>query len=320
MPTSPVTVAVTRPLPGAALAALPAGAVVRTWPGSTPPDPSELRELCDDADAILAFSGDPIDADLVAHLSDRLRVVAVVTAGIDGLDVDALASAGVVVTSSRGVLEETTAELAVTLLLTVFRRVTVADRWVRSGAWVEPAPRELFGRDAHGSTLGLVGFGRIARAVAQRATALGMDVQHHDRSRTTHPGSRWVTLPDLLETSDAVSLHVPLTPETTCLIGRGELARMRSDAVLVNTARGGVVDTDALVDALREGRIGGAGLDVTDPEPLPTDHPLLAMDTCVVLPHVGSATPATRDAMVAQAVANVTAVLDGEPPLTPLTD
>lgn len=319
MPISSPTVAITRPVPDAAFADLPADATTRVWSSPTTPGASDLRSLCDGADALIAFSGDPLDADLAAAVSGRLRVAAYVTAGVDGADLAALAAAGVTVTHARGLADEPTADLTFALLLAVQRKVCAVDRWVRRGGWDGGLPHELFGRDVHGSTIGLIGFGAIARAVARRANAFGMTVQHHDRSRSSDPASRWVPFDELLETSDVVSLHVPLTDATTGLIGTPELERMRSTAVLLNTSRGPVVRTDALVSALREGTIAGAGLDVTDPEPLPADHPLLSQEACVVLPHIGTATPATRTAMVAQAIHNAAAVLRGEPPHTPIS-
>lgn len=320
MPSPSWTVAVTRPLPDAALAGLPADATTRVWPGPAPPDPADVRVLCDGADAVIAFAGDVLDATWTDAVAERVRVVAYVTAGVDGADLAALAAAGVPITHARKIADAPTADLTFALLLALQRRITAAERWVRDGGWTAAVPPELYGRDVHGSTLGLVGFGAIARAVARRAAAFGMSVQHHDRSRSTSSGSRWVELDELLATSDVVSLHVPLTDATRGMIGADQLARMRADAVLLNTARGEVVDTDALVAALGEGTIAGAALDVTDPEPLPTDHPLLASDRCIVVPHVGTAIPSVRAAMVRQAVANVVAVLAGDPPLSPLTD
>jgi phosphoglycerate dehydrogenase-like enzyme len=201
------------------------------------------------------------------------------------------------------VLTETTADLAWALLMAGARRLGEAERAVRAGDWPPFTPDAYLGRDVHGATLGVVGFGRIGQAVARRGEGFGMDVLH----------TRENDLDEILRRSDFVSLHTPLTPDTRGLIGARELALMQPHAILVNTARGEVVDTDALVDALNAGQIGGAALDVTDPEPLPADHPLLEAPNLIVVPHVGSATVRTRHKMTEIAVDNLLAALAGEP-------
>ncbi|HEU0243299.1 MAG TPA: NAD(P)-dependent oxidoreductase, partial [Candidatus Limnocylindrales bacterium] len=210
-----------------------------------------------------------------------------------------------------------------TLLMAAARRIAEADRYVRDGRWLTWGPLTLLGPDVHGSTLGIVGFGRIGQAVARRAGGFGMRILYHDVNRVpaeleAETGAVYTPLDDLLAEADFVSLHVNLTPETHHLIDARALGRMRRTAVLVNTSRGPVVDTDALVAALREGTIWAAALDVTDPEPLPVNHPLVALDNCLVVPHIASASRATRGRMAAMAAANLLAGLRRERLPTPV--
>jgi glyoxylate reductase len=230
----------------------------------------------------------------------HLKAVANYAVGTDNIDLDAATARGIPVGNTPDVLTETTAELAFALMLAVARRIVEADAYVRAGRWGPWLPDLLLGHDLHASTLGIVGFGRIGRAVARRAEGFGMTVIHG------------IPLEELLERSDFVSLHAPLTPETRGLIGAAELERMKPSAILINTARGPLVDTNALADALRGGAIAGAGLDVTDPEPLPADHPLLNAPNLVVAPHIGSASHRTRESMADMAVDNLLAALAGE--------
>jgi lactate dehydrogenase-like 2-hydroxyacid dehydrogenase len=232
-----------------------------------------------------------------------LRAVSVMAVGVDNVDLAACGARGVQVGNTPGVLTETTADLAFGLLLAVARRLPAAATAVESGDWVTWEPGGFLGEEVHGATLGIVGPGRIGSAVARRAAGFGMDVLATSRSGG-------VPLAELLERSDFVSLHAPLTAETRGMIGEGELRRMKPTAVLVNTARGELVDTDALVRALSEGWIAGAGLDVTDPEPLASDHPLAAL--ALVTPHIGSASRRTRELMAEMAVDNLLAGLRGE--------
>jgi len=205
-----------------------------------------------------------------------------------------------------GVLTETTADLAFALLLAAARRLGESERDVRAGCWPVWSPGAYLGEEVHGATLGIGGMGRIGSAVARRAAGFEIEVLHSSRSGG-------IALEELLERSDFASLHVPLNPETHGLIGEAELERMKPTAVLVNTARGELIDTDALVDALRGGAIAAAGLDVTDPEPLPAGHPLLTVDNAVITPHIGSASRRTRELMADMAVDNLLAALRGEP-------
>lgn len=295
-------VAVTRRLPFPALERLAAAHEVVTWPGELPPTPTELRELAAGAQGLLCLLTDRVDADLLDAVPS-LRAVAVYAVGTDNVDAAAAARRAVAVGNTPGVLTEATADLALALLLAAARRLPEAERAVREGGWRTWEPASWLGLELHGATLGIVGAGRIGQAVARRATGFGMEVLTH----------RPTPLDELLERSDVVSLHVPLTDATRGLIDAAALERMKPTAILVNTARGGIVDQDALATALHAGTIGAAALDVTDPEPLPADHPLLDAPNLIVLPHVGSATDATRARMADMAVDNLLAALAGDP-------
>jgi glyoxylate reductase len=243
--------------------------------------------------------------------------------GYDNIDVAACARRGIAVGNTPGVLTETTADLTWALILATSRRVTEGDRYVRSGAWRTWGPMILLGSDVHGSTLGIVGFGRIGQAVARRAVGFGMTVLYHSRTRASTAveadlGVSHVSFDELLVRSDIVSIHVPLTAETRGLIDSSALARMKPTAILVNTARGPIVDQAALALALRDGIIEAAGLDVTDPEPITLHDPLLELPNCLVVPHIGSATHATRGRMAAMAAANLLAGVRGDPLPTPV--
>ena len=277
---------------------------MEVWSGRSPPDPAGLHSGCLEVDALLCLLTDPVGAALF-EACPRLRAVAVYAVGVDNVDLDAATRHGVQVGHTPGVLTETTADLAFGLLLAAARRVAEGDAAVRRGEWRPFHPKAFVGEEVSGATLGIVGMGRIGSAVARRAAGFSMEVLG-----TSRAGG--VPLEELLERSDFVSLHAPLTAATRGLIGAAELRRMKPTAFLVNTARGGLVDTDALVRALREGWIAGAGLDVTDPEPLPADHPLLEQAGVVVTPHIGSASRRAREAMADLSVDNLLAALRGE--------
>jgi glyoxylate reductase len=296
---------VTRALPFPALDRLRAAHDVDVWEGELPPDPAALRERAREADALLTLVTDAVDADLLAA-APRLRAVANMAVGTDNIDVAACAARGIAVGNTPGVLTDATADLAMALLLALARRIPQGQAQVRAGDWRTWEPARDLGMDLGGATLGIVGRGRIGEAVAHRAAAFGMEVVHASRRSG-------LALPELLERSDAVSLHTPLTPDTRHLIDAGALRRMKPTALLVNTARGGVVDQAALRTALHEGWIAGAALDVTEPEPLPADDALLDAPNLLVVPHVGSATAGTRARMAAMAVDNLLAALAGEP-------
>jgi glyoxylate reductase len=297
-------VLVTRGLPGNALERLKQSHEVGVWPEHGPPPRERLIELARPREGLLSMLTDPIDAELLAACPD-LRAISNYAVGVDNVDLPAATGRGIPVGHTPGVLTESTADLAVALMLAVSRRLAEGERLVRAGKWTTWEPGFMLGRDLHGATVGIVGFGRIGRAVARRVEGFGCEVLHTSRSGGT-------PLPELLERSDFVSIHVPLSDETRGLIGAEALARMRPTAYLVNTARGPIVDTAALARALHDGSIAGAALDVTDPEPLPGDHPLLDAPNLLVVPHVGSATHATREAMAGIAVDNLLAALAGE--------
>jgi glyoxylate reductase len=274
--------------------------------------PAELRDVAPTVDGIVCVLTDRIDRELLAAGAPRLRVVADVAVGYDNIDVAAAADLGVAVCNTPGVLDETTADLAFFFVLAASRRTTDAEADLRQGRWQGFRMNRFLGQDVHGRILGVVGFGRIGQAVARRAGGFGMEVLHHSRHDTGLPG--WVPdLDELLSVADVVTLHVPLTPETTGLLDRRRLALMKPTAVLVNTARGPVVDEEALAIALEDGTIFGAGIDVFEHEPVV--HPrLLAAPHAVLLPHVGSASEATRTRMAQLACEGVVAVLAGERP------
>ena len=294
---------VTRRLPGDAVRRLGREHEVDIWTEPEPPSRAELIEHARDADALLPQLTEKVDAELL-DACPRLMAVADYAVGFDNVDLAAATERGVPVGNTPGVLTEATADLAWALILSAARRLPEAETDVRTGTWGWE-PSFLLGHDVHGATLGIVGMGRIGSAVARRASGFAMEVIHNSRGDG-------VPLDELLERSDFVSLHAPLTPETRGMIGEPELRRMKPAAILVNTARGPLVDTDALVRALTEGWIAGAGLDVTDPEPLPADHPLLACPGLAIAPHIGSATHAAREAMADLAVDNLLAALRGE--------
>jgi glyoxylate reductase len=272
----------------------------------------ELIAAASTVDAIVCLLTDRIDDDVLASGAPRLQVVANVAVGYDNIDVGSAVARGIAVCNTPGVLDETTADLAFALILAASRVTSEAERDLRSGRWAGWGINQYLGRDVHGAVLGVVGFGRIGQAVARRAAGFGMEVLHHARHDTGLPGFT-ADLDDLLTRSDIVTLHVPLSDATRHLIGAPELARMKSSAVLVNTARGPVVDEEALAVALEAGTIFAAGLDVFEQEPVV--HPrLLAAPRTVLLPHIGSASLATRTRMTRVASADVCAVLAGEPP------
>jgi glyoxylate reductase len=295
---------VSRRLPGSALDRLAAEHEVDLWPGEDPPTPDELREHTAQADGLLSLLTDRVDAALL-DASPRLRVVSNYAVGVDNIDLAAAAERGIPVGHTPDVLTDATADLAFALLLAAARKLPEAIAAARAGdgKW---GPGDHLGHSVHGQTLGIIGFGRIGRAMAQRASGFEMTV-------LAHSSSSGVALDELLERSDFVSIHCPLTPATRHLIDAPALARMQAGAILINTARGPIVDQAALRAALLDGTIAGAALDVTDPEPLPPGDPLWDAPNLIVLPHIGSATRAARERMAEMAVDNLLAGLAGEP-------
>jgi glyoxylate reductase len=310
---------VTRVLPEGGLDPLvAAGHEIVQRPDDIAYSSDELIAAVVDVDAVLCLLTDRIDkAVLAAGAEGRLQVVANVAVGYDNIDVAAAQDLGIAVCNTPGVLDETTADLAFLLILAASRLSSEAERAVRAGAWTGWGIRQYLGRDVHGAVLGLVGYGRIGAAVARRAAGFSMTVLHHTRRDTGLPGYT-ASLDTLLEGADIVSLHVPLNDASRHLIGARELALMGPDAVLVNTARGPVVDEEALATALHDGTIFAAGLDVYEREPAISPR-LLDAPRTVLLPHIGSATQATRAQMAQMACRGVCAVLAGERPLNIVT-
>ena len=297
-------VLVTRRLPGTALDRLSAQHQVRVWQERLPPKQQELIDLAQPVEGLLTLLSERVDAELL-RACPRLRAVSNYAVGTDNVDLGAATARGIPVGNTPEVLTESTADLAVALMLAIGRRVVEGYGVVRRGGWLAWEPSFMLGRDLHDATVGIVGLGRIGGAVARRVEAFGCRVVHTSRSGG-------MLLDELLEISDFVTLHCPLTDETRGLIDDGALERMKPTAFLVNTARGPIVDTMALGRALRRGAIAGAALDVTNPEPIPAGHPLLDSPNVVVVPHIGSATHATREAMADMAVDNLLAALAGE--------
>ncbi|RLE73245.1 MAG: D-glycerate dehydrogenase [Thermoprotei archaeon] len=283
-----------------------------------PPSREELIEKVKDKDGLLCLLTDKIDAE-VMDAAPNLKVVSTYSVGFDHIDVEAATKRGIYVTHTPGVLTDAVAEFTVGLLLAITRRIVEADAVVKNGKWDKPwNPFFLTGPELKGKTLGIIGLGRIGRAVAKKVKGFEMKVIYYDVYRNEKVekelGVEYVDLETLLKTSDFVSLHVPLLKETYHMIGEKELKLMKTTAYLINTARGAVVDTDALVKALKEGWIAGAALDVFEQEPLPPDHPLTKLDNVILAPHIASATIEARQRMAELAANNLVAVLKGEMP------
>jgi glyoxylate reductase len=296
---------VTRQLPGNALDRVTAEHHVEVWPERLPPPRAELLARAPELDGLLSLLTDPVDAELIDSAS-KLRAISNYAVGVDNVDVEAATARGIPVGNTPDVLTESTADLAVALMLGMARRLAEGEAFVRAGEWMTWEPRLMLGRDLHDATVGIVGYGRIGQAVGRRLQGFGCKLLTTSRSGG-------VPLEELLERSDFVTLHCPLTPDTRHLLDEGALRRMKPTAYLVNTARGPIVDTDALARALTAGELAGAALDVTDPEPLPADHRLLDAPNVLVVPHIASATHATRERMADMAVDNLLAGLAGEP-------
>jgi glyoxylate reductase len=294
---------VTRRLPGTALDRLAEAHGVDVWPGELPPGPKDLRAGVAEAEGLLCLLSDRIGPDAL-DAAPRLRAIANYAVGFDNIDVAAAQARGIAVGVTPDVLTDATADLAFALILAAARRLVEARDAVLAGRWRTWDPQCWLGLELHGATLAVIGAGRIGRAVARRATGFEMEFVAVGRGDDLHAA---------LRRADVVTLHAPLTEETRHLIDAAALAVMKPTAILVNTARGGLIDQAALTDALREGRLGAAALDVTDPEPLPPDDPLLTLANALVVPHIGSATRTTRAGMSDIAVDNLLAALAGRP-------
>ncbi|HET8956430.1 MAG TPA: D-glycerate dehydrogenase [Solirubrobacterales bacterium] len=315
--------AVTNAIPAAALRLLEEAGEVRADERETAIPRADLLELVAGAEAVLTLLGDRVDEEFLDAAGPQLRCVANVAVGYDNVDVAAAERRGVVVTNTPGVLDDATADLTMALILAATRRIVEGDRLVRSGRDWNWGMHFMLGSSLQGKRLGIVGLGSIGKWVAQRARAFGMEIAYHQRNPAPAEveaalGAERMPLERLLAEADVLSLHCPLTPETHHLIGAAELAAMKPSAVLVNVARGPVVDEAALAEALAEGRIAAAGLDVYEHEPQ-VEPRLLELDNVVLSPHLGSATVETRTAMAELAARNAISVLSGQGPLTPVT-
>ncbi|MBN1659724.1 MAG: D-glycerate dehydrogenase [Anaerolineae bacterium] len=308
---------VTREIPDAGLDPILAETNARVWREETPPPRDVLLKQVAGIDGLLSLLTDKVDAEMMDAAGPGLRVISNYAVGYDNIDVDAATARGIPVGNTPGVLTETTADMAFALLMAAARRIVEGARYVEAGKWHTWGPKLLLGHDVHGATLGIIGMGRIGQAVTRRAMGFGMRVVYFDPfcDDTKAPFvdvAMRCDLDELLAESDFISLHVPLTDDTYHMINAVALEKIKPTAILVNTARGPIVDPDALYNALVSGQIAYAALDVTEPEPLPAGHKLLTLDNCLVVPHLGSASRATRDKMAQMAAANLLAGLRGE--------
>ncbi len=307
---------VTRMLPEKGLDLISTIADAEVWQDELSPPHDILRQKVRGLDGLVCLLTDQIDAELMDLAGEQLRVISQMAVGFDNIDISAATKRGIPVGNTPGVLTETTADFAFALMMAAGRRIVEGERYVKAGKWKTWGPTLLMGHDIHHATLGIIGFGRIGRALARRAQGFGMRILFYDDQVKEvigrELGAEKSVLDDLLSESDFVSLHVPLTGETRHLIGERELQIMKNTAVLINTSRGPVVDPEALFNALSGGEISYAGLDVTDPEPIPENHPLLSLQNCLIVPHIASSSVATRNKMARMAAENLEAGLKGE--------
>lgn len=312
---------VTRAIPAAGLglirdALARSGGTLEVWPEDRPVPRDILMDKVAGAAGVLSMLTDRIDAALLDAAGSQLRVVSQMAVGYDNVDIAAATARGVRVGHTPDVLTEATADMALALLLAAARRIGEGERYVRARRWQTWSPDLLLGAEVHGATLGIVGFGRIGQAVARRASGFGMRVLYYSRNRHPGPeaalGATFASFETLLAGSDFVSLHCALTEDTRGLMGPRQFSLMKTTAILINTARGAVVEQPALFQALAGRIIAAAALDVTDPEPIASDDPLLNLENVIVVPHIGSATEATRDKMAVMAAENLVAGLAGQ--------
>ncbi|MGB9877115.1 MAG: glyoxylate reductase [bacterium] len=308
---------VTRVIPEEGLKLVLENCDAEIWQEETPPPREVLIEKIKDCEGILCLLTDKIDGEVMDNAT-KLRIISNYAVGYDNIDVKEATRRKIMVTNTPGVLTETTADLTFALILATARRLVEADKFTRSGKWKSWGPMLFLGRDVYGATLGIIGMGRIGQAVARRAKGFNMKIIYYSRRRNEEAekelGAEYRELHSLLKEADIITIHTPLTEETYHLIGEKELSLMKPSAILINTARGAVVDQRALFKALKEKRIFGAGLDVYEKEPIDADDPLLELDNVVVLPHIGSATVETRGRMARMAAENLLAGLRGEIP------
>ena len=309
---------VTRMIPEAGLSMVRDFCDADIWPGELPPPRELVLEKVKGVDGILSLLTTKMDSVVMDAVGAGLKVISNYAVGFDNIDIPEATKRGIPVGHTPGVLTDTTADFAFTLLMAAARRVVEGDKYTRAGKWKTWGPSLLLGQDVHGATLGIIGFGRIGRGMAKRATGFDMNILYYDEyvpadnPFAAEIGARSVDLDTLLRESDFVSVHTPLTAETHHLIDADTLARMKSTAILVNSARGPLVDPTALFDALQSGGIAYAALDVTEPEPIPVDHPLLTLDNIIIAPHIASGSVVTRDRMAVMAANNLIAGLTGE--------
>jgi glyoxylate reductase len=296
---------VTRALPGPALDRLAETHDVNVWPHRLPPTPDQLAQEVQAAEGLLTLLTDRVDEALLQR-APRLKAISNYAVGVDNIDLEAAGKRNIPVGNTPDVLTDATADLTFALLLAAARKLPDAHKDVQERDWLTWEPGRYLGREVHRATLGILGFGRIGKAVAKRAGGFEMHVIH---ASARDPDA----VEALLQASDFVTLHCPLTPETHHLIGTQALAQMKPTAILINTARGPIVDQAALIEGLQQGQIAGAALDVTDPEPPPADDPIYTAPNLLVVPHIGSATQAARERMTELAVENLLAGLDGRP-------
>lgn len=287
-------------------------------PHDTPLDAERLIQQSADVDGILCTPNDQIDTDLIARLPDRIRIISTFSVGYEHINIQACQARGITVTNTPGAVTDATADIALLLLLGASRRAYEGERMIREGKWTGWTPTQLLGTGLQGKRLGILGMGRIGEAVAQRAKAFGMEVHYHNRRRLAHAATYHETAESLLKVSDFLSLHFPLTPQTRGFLNAERLAMMPKGAVVVNTARGGVVDDEALLAALKSGQIAAAGLDVFDGEPnLHAGY--RDLPNTFLLPHLGTATVETRNAMGFCAIDNLVAFFNGQTPPHPVS-
>ena len=306
---------VTRVIPEKGLEIVREFCEVDLWQDELPPGRQELLKRVQGVDGLLCLLTDRVDGEVMDAAGEQFKVISNHAVGFDNIDVPAATTRGIPVGNTPDVLTDATADFAFALLMAVARRIPEGERYVHEGKWKTWGPKLLLGVDVKGATLGLVGFGRIGQAMARRAAGFDMHViYYHPKEVKSGPGlnAQRVDFETLLEESDFISIHTPLTADTHHLIGAEALSTMKPNAVLINTARGLVVDSDALYQALKSNRIFGAGLDVTEPEPIPLDSPLLQLDNVIVIPHIASASQSSRDQMSWMAAQNLIAGLKGE--------
>lgn len=314
---------VTRQLPDEVMERLHEQFEVKVWNDPDEPVPRNvLLEEVADVDGLFCMLSETIDEEVFQH-APQLKIVANLAVGYNNIDIDAAKNRNITVTNTPGVLTETTADLTFALLMATARRLVETSEIVRNGEWGAWAPMHFTGQDIHGKTLGIVGLGRIGEAVAKRATGFDMNILYHNRSRNEQAeariGAKYSEMDDLLQRADYIVLLLPYSTSNHHLIGKREIDLMKEDAIVINTSRGGLVDEDALYEALEQRKIWGAGLDVFEQEPLPKDDRLLTSKYVTVSPHIGSASIATRLQMCHLVCDNLIHVLSGDEPLTPVT-